>query len=107
MGWARAADSDRVVVPCPDLGGRRWRFGPLAFLVFVAVALPVDCVSPVEFRDPARPAILVPYLVLFFGSTLLMSAPMFRVDRRLWFVTALTTVALLASMGFAMLHGIG
>jgi len=54
-----------------------------------------------------RADILVPYLVLFFGSILLMGLPMFRMDRRLWLVTAATTVLLLVSMGMAMVHGVG
>jgi len=81
--------------------------GPLAFDAFVVLMLVVDYLRPVEFRSPPRPGILVPYLVLFFGSILLMGLPMFRVDRGLWAVTATTTVALLASMGYAMANGVG
>ena len=51
--------------------------------------------------------ILVPYLVLFFGSILWMGLPMFRMNRRLWLVTVVTTVLLLGSMGFAMYMGVG
>ena len=39
---------------------------------FVLLMLVVDYWRPVEFRNPPRPAVLVPYLVLFFGSILLM-----------------------------------
>jgi len=49
----------------------------------------------------------VPYLVLFFGAILLMGLPMFRLDRRLWLVTVVNTVLLLASMGVAMRRGVG
>ena len=55
----------------------------------------VDYVSPVEFRSPPRYGILVPYLVLFFGSILLMGIPMFRLNRGLWMVTVASTVLLL------------
>ena len=51
--------------------------------------------------------VLVPYLVLFFGSIVMMGVPMFRMDRRLWLVTAVTTALLLGSMGFAMYRGVG
>jgi hypothetical protein len=61
----------------------------------------------VEFRSPVRAGILVPYLVLFFGAILLMGLPMFRLDRRLWLVTVVNTVLLLASMGVAMRRGVG
>jgi hypothetical protein len=84
---------------------RQW-LGLVLFLVFVAFELVVDYLWVVEFRDPRRPAILVPYLLLFFGAILMMGLPMFRLDRRLWFVTLLTTLFLLAAMLWAMRHGV-
>lgn len=83
------------------------RVGPAAFLAFVAFMIAVEYIWPVEFRSPARPAILVPYLVLFFGSILLMGLPMFRMDRRLWLVTVVTTALLLAAMMMAISAGVG
>ena len=62
----------------------------------------LEYILRVEFRSPMRYDILVPYLVLFFGSILLMGLPMFRMNRRLWPVTVITTVLLLGSMGFAI-----
>ena len=56
---------------------------------------------------PVRYDILVPYLVLFFGSILLMGLPMFRMNRQLWLVTVATTVLLLGSMVFVMYMGVG
>jgi hypothetical protein len=81
--------------------------GPAVYLAFVALMVVVDYVSPVEFRSPPHYAILVPYLVLFFGSILLMGLPMFRLDRRLWLVTAASATFLLVSMGAAMRRGVG
>jgi hypothetical protein len=89
-----------------DAGWRQW-VGPGVFLAFVALMLAVEYLWPVEFRSPARYSILVPYLVLFFGAILLMGLPMFRMDRRLWLVTVVTTVLLLASMILAMRRGVG
>jgi hypothetical protein len=80
--------------------------GPALFLVFVVFAIVVDYVWRVEFRTPMRPEILVPYLLLFFGSILLMGLPMFRLDRRLWLVTVATTALLLGSMIIAMRQGV-
>jgi hypothetical protein len=80
--------------------------GPAVYLVFVGFMIYVDYVWPVEFRSPMRPDILVPYLLLFFGSILLMGLPMFRLDRRLWLVTVATTALLLGSMVFAMRQGV-
>jgi hypothetical protein len=81
--------------------------GPATFIAFAALALAVDYVRPVEFRDPFLPAVLVPYLVLFFGSIFLMGVPMYRIDKRRWFVTVTTTVLLIGAMLLAMQAGVG
>ncbi len=67
----------------------------------------VEYVGHIEFRSPARPEILIPYLVLFFGSILLMGAPMYRYDRRRWLVTAVSTTLLIIAMLVAQLAGVG
>jgi hypothetical protein len=87
-------------------GWRQW-IGMAVYLAFLALMLGVDYLWPVEFRSPQRPEILVPYLVLFFGAILLMGTPMFRINRRLWLITVLTTLFLLGSMGAAMRMGVG
>jgi hypothetical protein len=81
--------------------------GPAVYLAFVVLMVVVEYIWPVEFRSPTRYDILVPYLLLFFGSILMMGLPMFRLDRRLWLVTVATTVLLLGSMGIAMRKGVG
>ena len=81
--------------------------GLAVFLAFLALMIAVEYIWPVEFRSPARYEILVPYLVLFFGSILLMGLPMFRMDRHLWLVTVATTVLLLIAMMVAMAKGVG
>jgi hypothetical protein len=80
--------------------------GPLAFDVFVCFMLVVDYVLVVEWRDPTRPAIQIPYLLLFFGSIVLMGLPMYWLDRGLWRVTAASAGVLLATMAFAMYRGV-
>ncbi len=79
--------------------------GPGAFLAFVALMAVVDYVAPIEFRVPLRPAVLVPYLTLFFGAVLLMGLPMFSIDRRLWLVTVVSSLFLIGSMGAALCVG--
>ena len=85
---------------------QQW-IGLAVFLAFLVLMIAVEYVWPVEFRSPARYGILVPYLVLFFGSILLMGLPMFRMDRHLWLVTVATTVLLLIAMMVAMAKGVG
>jgi hypothetical protein len=86
-----------------------WRFyaGPVCFMMFVVTDLAVDYLWPLEFRSPPKPEILIPFLVLFFGSIVLMGAPMFRIDRKRWAVTASTSLMLMGAMGFAMVNGVG
>jgi hypothetical protein len=90
-----------------ERAGWRELAGPIAFDLFVAMAIVVDYWLAIEFRDPPLPVILVPYLVLFFGSIVLMGLPMFRIDRRLWTVTAVSALVLVTCMGFAMSQGVG
>jgi hypothetical protein len=85
--------------------GTGWWIGAVLFDAFVALMLVVDYARPVEFRSPARPAILVPYLLLFFGSILAMGLSMFDVSRALWLVTVATTAGLLAAMLIGMRRG--
>ncbi len=87
-------------------GWQQW-IGPVVFLVFIAYMVAVEDIWRVEFRSPVRYDILAPYLVLFFGSILLMGLPMFRMDRRLWLVTVVTTVLHLGAMVMAMVAGVG
>jgi hypothetical protein len=81
--------------------------GPATFVAFIVLMIVVDYAWPIEFRSPLRYDVLIPYLVLFFGSILLMGLPMFSMNRQLWLVTVTTTVLLLGSMGLAMLKGVG
>ncbi|MBN1273224.1 MAG: hypothetical protein JXB26_13235 [Candidatus Aminicenantes bacterium] len=87
-------------------GWLHW-FGPAVYIVFIVFMVIVEYIRPVEFRSPERIEILVPYLVLFFGSILLMGLPMYRMNRGLWLVTVATTVLLLGSMIAAMRKGVG
>jgi hypothetical protein len=87
-------------------GGLQW-IGTAVYLAFIVFMVVIEYILAIEFRSPVRVGILVPYLVLFFGSILLMGLPMFRLDRRLWLVTVGTTILLLASMGVAMRAGVG
>jgi hypothetical protein len=110
LGYAIAAlavPATVALVAYAQLGaGWLYLAGPLVFDAFVVLMLWVDYIRPVEFREPRRAAVLVPYLVLFFGSILLMGLPMFSIDRTLWLVTVATTVVLLASMGWAARKGV-
>jgi hypothetical protein len=87
-------------------GWRQWA-GVVVFVAFLGFMLNVDYLRPVEFRSPPQYAILIPYLLLFFGAILLMGLPMYRLNRSLWLVTVATTVFLLAAMGAALRAHVG
>ncbi|MGB8019729.1 MAG: hypothetical protein WCF04_00710 [Candidatus Nanopelagicales bacterium] len=95
VGFVRAGSGWRLIV------------GPAVYDLFIGFMLVVEDWLAIEFRDPRRPEILIPYLVLFFGSIVLMGAPMLRIDKRLWAVTAATSVLLLGSMVWALSRGVG
>lgn len=109
FAFRRARADPRTSGAGPRTSGADWRqwVGLVVYLAFTVFSLVVDYIWPVEFRSPARPAILAPYLTLFFGAILLMGLPMFRMNRRLWLVTVVTSILLLGSMGFAMYMGVG
>ena len=88
--------------------GSGWLFyvGPVCFMLFVAAEFSLDYLWNLEFRSPRRPEILIPYLVVFFASIVLMGAPMFRINRRRWAVTATTALILVGAMIFAMAQGV-
>jgi hypothetical protein len=96
-----------LIVFVRERAGRRHVIGPVVFDAFVLFMLVVDRVADVEWRDPAVPAILAPYLTLFFGSIVLMGVPMFRIDRRRWLVTAASASLLIAAMLYATAMGVG
>ncbi|MFN2131900.1 MAG: hypothetical protein ACK2VD_15320 [Anaerolineae bacterium] len=106
IGLAVPAGVALVALVRGGAGSLHWA-GPAAYLAFVAFMVAVEYVWPVEFRSPMRYDVLVPYLVLFFGSILLMGLPMFRLNRRLWLVTVGTTAFLLGAMVAAMRRGVG
>jgi hypothetical protein len=81
--------------------------GPLVFVLFVAFHVLVEYVLRISWRQPVLVEVQLPYLMLFFGSILLMGLPMFWIDRRRWLVTVLTTALLLAAMVYALAMGVG
>ncbi|MCX6373900.1 MAG: hypothetical protein NTX16_12655 [Actinobacteria bacterium] len=96
-----------LVVFVRERAGWLQYLGPLAFDAFVALMLVVDYALALEFRDPQRPAILAPYLLLFFGSVTLMGLPMYTISRSRWALTAATSALLLTAMAYALARNVG
>lgn len=53
---------------------REWWFWifPLLFLIFIIFELIIDYVKKIEFRNPRNKTILIPYLILYYVSIILM-----------------------------------
>ena len=93
----------------------RWVANQTSFLSsmcsmsFSSMRMRLRCpiISGCIVKTKKYPPLLIPFLLLFFGAILLMGLPMYKMNRRLWFVTVATTLFLLASMGAAMRRGVG
>jgi len=53
---------------------REWWFWlfPTIFLIFIGFEVMVDYVKKIEFRNPRKKEILIPYLILYYISIILM-----------------------------------
>lgn len=75
-------------------GGKSWSFwlGGFLFLVFALFGYWVDYVARIEFRNPIRPSVLVPYVVLYLATVMFYWWPLGLLSRPLWFVYAILFV---------------
>ncbi len=69
-------------------GGKSWSFwlGGFLFLVFALFGYWVDYVAQIEFRNPIRPSVLVPYVILYLAVVMFYWWPLGLLSRPLWFV---------------------
>jgi hypothetical protein len=72
------------------LGGKPWWswLGGFLFLPYAAYGYWVDYVRAIPWRSPIRAAIAVPYLILYYGTTMFYWWPLGRLARPLWFTYA-------------------
>lgn len=89
-------------------GGRGWWWlAPASFVAFAAFGLAVDYVLGIPFRQPRQPAILIPYLTLFYGSILAMGLALLPVSRVLWAITGGSAALLVVATVVAQIRGVG
>ena len=67
----------------------------------------LDYVYKVEFRQPMLPSILVPFLVLFYGSIAGMGFSFWKVDFSFWLICAITSGLNVSGAFYAILNGVG
>ncbi|MCU0522666.1 MAG: hypothetical protein MUF84_18490 [Anaerolineae bacterium] len=67
-------------------GGKPWWswLGGFIFLPYAAFGYWVDYVIGIGWRSPFRPAIGVPYLILYYGTVMFYWWPLARLGRPLW-----------------------
>jgi hypothetical protein len=87
------------------LTGEPWHrvLAPVLYTAWAALGAGVDLVRPVEWRNPPRWIVLVPYAALLMGSLLAFWIPLWWIDIRLWLafgvLYAIHTIINLATHG--------
>jgi hypothetical protein len=68
-------------------GGKNWSFwlGGFLFLLFAAFGFWVDYVIKIQWRNPLRITIMIPYVFLYLGTVMFYWWPLGNVRRPLWF----------------------
>ena len=76
------------------LGGKSWSFwlGGFLFVVYAAFGYWVDYVAQIQFRNPLRLSIVLPYVLLYLATVMFYWWPLWPLSRLLWFVYAILYV---------------
>lgn len=71
-------------------GGKSWSFwlGGILFLMFAIFGFWVDYLAKIQFRNPLRLEIVIPYVSLYLAMIMFYWWPLGRIDRKLWIVYA-------------------
>ncbi|HPB63844.1 MAG TPA: hypothetical protein PLM80_00525 [Mesotoga sp.] len=82
-------------------------FPAILYGFWALLALVVDYLLKIEFRNPAKPSILVPFLILFYFSVGGMAAAFYRIDLYLWLISGVTSILNLYGAYYAGKQGKG
>lgn len=68
-------------------GGKNWSFwlGGFLFLLFAAFGYWIDYVMRIQWRNPLRITILIPYVFLYLSTVMFYWWPLGNLSRPLWF----------------------
>lgn len=83
-----------------------WIF-PLLFVGFLLFTLVVDYIIKIEFRNPKKLSILVPFLILFYVSIILMWGLTWALGVIYGVITLITYFLQLIGAYYAGKHGVG
>lgn len=95
-----------IVGALAGLGVMFWLM-PLLYAAFCLFGLIVDVILNVEFRQPRRPAILVPFLVLFYVSLIGMWGMLWQLGFVPWALVGVVYFGMLGSSFYALGKGVG
>ena len=75
-------------------GGKSWSFwlGGFLFVLYAAFGYWVDYVVKIQWRNPLRPSIMVPYVFLYLSTVMFYWWPLGILSRPLWFAFAVLFV---------------
>ena len=75
-------------------GGKSWSFwlGGFLFLIYALYGYWVDYVQKIQFRNPLRLSVAIPYVLLYLVTVMFYWWPLGLLSRRLWFVYAILFV---------------
>ena len=76
------------------LGGKPWSFwvGGFLFLVYASYGYRIDYVKQIQWRNPLRPSIMVPYVFLYLATVMFYWWPLGLLSRPLWIIYAVLFV---------------
>lgn len=76
------------------LRGKTWSFwlGGFLFLLYAAYGYWVDYIKRIPWRNPLRPSIMVPYVLLYLGTVMFYWWPLGMLSRPLWIAFAVLFV---------------
>lgn len=83
-----------------------WAF-PLLLIAFIIFTLVVDYIWKIEFRNPRRLSILIPFLILFYVSIILMWGLTWILGVAYGVITGITYFIQLFGAYYAGKHGVG
>jgi hypothetical protein len=83
-----------------------WLF-PLLYLIFISYEIIVDYIKKVEFRNPINKKILIPYLILYYVSIILMWGLTWTLGTPYGIITGVTYFLELGCAIYAGKHGVG
>lgn len=75
-------------------GGKSWSFwlGGFLFLIYAAFGFWVDYVAQIQFRNPFRLSVGLPYVFLYLATVMFYWWPLYPLSRPLWLIYAVLYV---------------